>query len=336
MIYQPPDRAQVERFLATRLPDVDDVTVTDIARSWPGMSRETWFVTAAWTREGTPENRRFVFRMDPPGGALGFRPLAYEAEVIRHLEPTTIPVPSLLWYVNDEEWFDGRDFFVRDLIDGVTEPPNLRDPDPRYDALRERVVRAHVEKLATLHTLDWEGLGFGEFMDVPSSPAHCAIEDLDWHLHYLRDHRVEPMPALVEAILWMRDNPPPAPARICLRKENNGLGEEIWDGDRIVAMSDWETASLGDPALDLVVATNTTLNLWSVDRALDYYEECSGIRIDAANLAYYQLIWAMRACVGLHCGLRNFGAHADQRLQLATLGIYVFGLQTVLAQAAGF
>ena len=91
---------------------------------------------------------------------------------------------------------------------------------------------------------------------------------------------------------------------ISLLKGNNGLGEEIWVDGKIVAMSDWELASLGDPAYDFAWCQGfrgvVVEGKWDFQSLLDYYEEVSGIHIDQASVGYYGLIQALEGVVFTH------------------------------------
>lgn len=334
MIYEPPDRDAVRRFLAARVPDAEDLTVDEIERSWPGMSRETWFVT---TSSGDDRAvTRYVFRMDPPGGGFGLTSLAFEADVYEMLARTEVPTQPLLWREPAGNPWLGKEFFVRAWVDGTVEPAGVGDRGPGGDAVRERVVKDLVDKLALIHDLDWQALGFDRIARyVPTDPADAAIADIDWHLAHARTRGTEPYPLLTEALMTLRSQAPPA-RRNVIRKENNGIGEEIWRGDRIVAMADWETASLGAPELDLAVAAGTTFHLWGVEEALAYYEEVTGTAIDMATFEFYAQLWSMRAVVGLQGGVPGFASGADQRLQVASLGLVTVGMQSMLARVAGF
>jgi aminoglycoside phosphotransferase (APT) family kinase protein len=337
MIIEQPNKEHLQGYLRHQMAGAEDLQIVEMKRSYPGMSRETWFITARWTDAGQPQEKKFVFRYDLRGGGLGFRPMSYEGEVYRRLEGTDVPTPKLLWYENRENWrIDGRDFMVREMVDGVTRPEGLDDPSPEHDATRVAVVKELLEKLALVHRLDWEGLGFGEFMDVPESRETCALGSLDYQLDQFRATRLEPFPAVTEAVMWMKENLPPPPDRIVLRKENNGIGEEVWQGTRIVAMCDWETASLGDPALDLAIAMKEITRYWNVPDAIAHYETHSGYRIRPENLEFYARYWNLSACVGLHHGLRGFKSEGDRRIQLVTLGMMSHTAQSGLAKAAGF
>ncbi|MEB3071698.1 phosphotransferase family protein [[Mycobacterium] vasticus] len=312
--------------------------MTDVKRSWPGMSRETWFVTSTGTRGGRPIEQRHVFRMDPPGGGFGLTSLGFEADVYKMLSGTNIPMQPMLWHEPaGNDWLKGREFFVRGWVDGEVTPTHLDDPDPQFDCLRAQVVKEHVERLADIHSLDWKALGFDSFANyVPDGVEDAAAVELDWHLEHILSNGVEPYPAVVEALLTLREQLPPPSARVVIRKENNGIGEEIWQGSKIVAMSDWESASLGAPELDLAIAAGTTFHFWDVQKALAYYQEITGLPINPEALEFYGRVWSMRAVVGLQGGLRPFHEGVDQRLQVASLGLWATGTQSLLARATGF
>jgi aminoglycoside phosphotransferase (APT) family kinase protein len=338
MIYEPPPVESLEAYLAKHLPDVADLRVTDVKRSWPGMSRETWFVNTSGVVDGQPTQRRYVFRLDPPGGGFGLTTLAFEADVYKLLDGTDVPMQTMLWHQEaGSEWLGGREFFVRDWMDGDVNPEHLEDPDPQFDGLREAVVREHVERLAQIHGLDWKAMGFDRIANyVPSGVDDAAEVELDWHLEHILNHGVEPYPAVVEAMLTLRRQLPSPSARVVIRKENNGIGEEIWRGTDIVAMSDWETASLGAPELDLAIAAGTTFHFWDIQKAIQYYEEITGFAVNMDALAYYGRSWSMRVAIGLQGGLRPFASGLDQRLQVASLGLFAIGTQSLLATATGF
>lgn len=337
-LYQPLNEPRVTDYLRHLFPDRHNLRLEAVKRSYPGMSRETWWVTTAWDEPQGPGREKLVIRLDPPGGCLSDSPLKDETEVYRLLHGTAVPVPRVIAYEDRPEWLlEGRDFSVREWIDGDIVPPVLEDDSPEAQPGKTAIVKEQMEKLAALHALDWETMGFGTFLTVPSDPANCAREDVLHHIDMLDRHAQEPMPGLREIARWLLDNPPPAPARIVLRKENNGIGEEIWRDGRIVGMCDWEGASLGDPALDLAVAMNTTGKYWNEEAALAHYNSVAPHPVSMEAINWYRGFWGYKGACALHSGLRNFNNGRDRRVQLLTLGcIYPVIVQTRLAQAAGF
>lgn len=337
-LYQPLNEPRMTAWFHHYFPNRANLRLDTVKRSYPGMSRETWWITVAWDETGGTQREKFVVRLDPPGGCLSDSPLESESNVYRLLHGTAVPVPRLLVHEDRPEWMlEGRAFAVREWIDGEIEPACLADDSAAGTAGKIAVVKEQMEKLAAIHALDWEALGFGRFLPVPESAATCSAYDVVHHIEMLDRHAQEPFPALREIGRWLLDNPPPAPARIVLRKENNGIGEEIWCDGRIVGMCDWEGASLGDAALDLAVAMGTTAKYWGEQQALDHYNAVSPHPVTMAAVDWYRRFWGFKGACALHCGLRNFNNGRDRRVQLLTLGmLYPVMVQANLLAVAGF
>ena len=102
-------------------------------------------------------------------------------------------------------------------------------------------------------------------------------------------YRTDPFPLLTEALYWLEEQIPPAGDRLCLLKGNNGVGEEIWRDNRIVALSDWELAAIGDPALDWAFSQGL-LALHDPIDTLAHYANVAGFAIDERRLAW-SAVW---------------------------------------------
>jgi len=64
--------------------------------------------------------------------------------------------------------------------------------------------------------------------------------------------------------------------------------------------------------------------------------EITGFPVNMDALAFYGRSWSMRVAVGLQGGLRPFAQGLDQRLQVASLGLFAIGTHSLLANATGF
>jgi aminoglycoside phosphotransferase (APT) family kinase protein len=125
-------------------------------------------------------------------------------------------------------------------------------------------------------------------------------------------------------------------------KGNNGLGEEIWQGTRIVAMSDWELASIGDPAFDFAQLQDLVPAVgpperprWGLRQALDYYRQVSGIVIDKRNLHYYRTLYAVdKATNGLSALRMISDGHLGARFGWVASEV-LYRARRSLAEAAG-
>ena len=108
--------------------------------------------------------------------------------------------------------------------------------------------------------------------------------------------------------------------RISLIKGNNGIGEEIWREGKIVAMSDWELAALGDAAQDWAFSQGM-LGLWDPDETLAHYEAAAGFKLSPRTMAFSQLFIAFKSTVCLNSALRGFSDGRDRRPGVAVMGI---------------
>jgi aminoglycoside phosphotransferase (APT) family kinase protein len=250
-------------------------------------------------RKGSNEDEELVFRTDLAAGSIEPTDLAQEYFMYERLGHTQVPVAKVLFWEDDPAWTDGP-FYVRRKVDGSWNVPGFLDPDPKYDELRIEISKEHMRKLALVHQVDWKGLGFDQRLPAPKEPADCGRLYVEKTMKEFEAVRGAGMPVMLEVAEWLRDTAPVAP-RICLCKGTNGFGEEIFRGRELVAMSDWEEASIGDPAADFAFMQYLAPELerggkkiWGMDMALDYYRSVSGIEVTLKSVQYYGVIRAMR------------------------------------------
>jgi aminoglycoside phosphotransferase (APT) family kinase protein len=311
------NRDRLERYLARRLNE--SVVIEELSQAFPGLSRETWFVKLR--HGGTPSGRSqgLVVRADPPGGPFPPVTLLFEYQVYEHVARTAVPVPRPLWFDAAAEPLDGRALFVREMIEGSTLLPGLNDATPEAALRRKRVAFEHAEKLALLHRLDWRAAGFGEFMEVPTDAHDAPRHELFKWWRIWERVRTAPFPIVTEALHWFADHLPQRAAQVCLCKGQNGIGEEIWKDDRIVAMCDWELANIGDPCQDFALSQGM-LKLHDRTEIIAHYEQAAGFSLPVQNIAYY-IVWnAFKSLLALNNGLNSFLSGEYQRLARATLG----------------
>ena len=342
MLLRQPDPKPLQRWFQQRFPSARGLELTKIRRAFPGLSRETWFVDAVWREDGTEQRARYVLRTQLPGNvSLAPRSLHYEARIYEALAATSLPMPAYYGFEDAPDWLiDGdRPFLLREWVAGVLEPQHIHDPDQKYDEIRVAVAKELIARLAQIHQLDWKALRLGSFMTVPASPAAVPLDILD-ELHAdFRANYNEPQPALMEALLSLREAPPEPPTRIALVKENCGLGDEVWDetGVRIKALCDWETARLGDPAADIATAMRSTGWCWNLHAMLDHYESLTGDCISQTRVAYYAALFKIGEFAVLQGRALPFVLSGiDRRIQLLSIAHFPYVAMPALAAAAGF
>ena len=145
-------REAVAAYLAERLDA--PVEIASFQQTFPGMSRETWMVSAVVGEGAARRQRDLAVRIDPPAGGIVPVPLKVEWQVFRRLWGSPVPVAEPLWYDEGIDFAEGRPHFVRVLVQGSPAIPGLYKPGPEGDALRRATAFEHAEKLALVHTLD--------------------------------------------------------------------------------------------------------------------------------------------------------------------------------------
>jgi aminoglycoside phosphotransferase (APT) family kinase protein len=311
------DQIRLSAYLARRLDE--PVRVTSLSQAFPGLSRETWLVRVRRGPELAAKDHGFVVRADPPGGPFVPVPLYYEWQVYEHVARTPIPVARPLWFDAAAEIVDGRSLFVRELVEGTTLLPGLWDDTHEASERRRRVAIEHAETLASLHRIDWKAYGFGSFMQVPETVELAPRHELMRWWRTWEEVRTAPFAIVTEVLHWFEDHLPGRAANISLCKGQNGIGEEIWRDDRIVALSDWELAHLGDPCQDLALSQGM-LKLWDREKIIACYERAAGFSLPRENIAFY-LVWnAFKSMLALNNGLHSFLTGEYPRLARATLG----------------
>jgi aminoglycoside phosphotransferase (APT) family kinase protein len=304
------DAREVEAYLCER---VAPMTVRRVHRSFPGHSRETLIVETA-------EGDGYVVRVDHPGGPLVPVPLKVEYEVYARLWPSPVPVAEPLFYGEGVAFADGRPHMVRRLVDGSPTVFGLADAGGEGAELRRDVAHEVAEKLALVHTLDWERWRLDGILDVPPEGEDPLRHDLRrWREIFART-RSDPFPMLTEGLYWLEEGLPAGEHRRVLLKGNNGLGEEIWRDGRIVALSDWELASIGDPAMDWAFSQGL-LALHDADDTLAHYAEVAGHTIDLDRLAWATVWVRVKASMTTNLGVAAYLDHHDTRSVLPVLGM---------------
>jgi aminoglycoside phosphotransferase (APT) family kinase protein len=192
----------------------------------------------------------FVLRR-PPRGPLppSAHDVLREARVLSALAGRA-RVPAVL-AVCDDASVIGAPFYVMEKIDGdvVTSavPEPLDAPDDR-----RRIGEELVDALVELHAVDWRAAGLEGF----GKPTGYLDRQLRRFLGLWEHNRTRDIPAVESVAEWLRThrpNPdPPTPATVV--HGDYRLGNTMFAPDppaRLVAIFDWEMATIGDPLADV-------------------------------------------------------------------------------------
>jgi aminoglycoside phosphotransferase (APT) family kinase protein len=274
-------------------------TVADLRRISVGNSRA---MLLADTDAG-----RFVVRVEQ-GGVFGTSG-AEEFRVMRGLHSAGFPVANVRWYEPTGDVL-GQPFFVMDFLEGAA------GADER--ALDEGAAEDFVATLARLHALDWRTAGI-EFDNEPE-PEDATHAQIDRWYGVYRSAGPEPLPLLEEAAAWLHRYAPPLD-RVTVVHGDAGPGNLVHADGRVLALTDWEFAHLGDPAEDwsycLAMRGARTMPR---DTWLDLFERIAGVRLSDAGWRYWEALNLFKgACANCTC-LTLFESGVNPAPNMAIIG----------------
>ena len=240
------DEARLGDFLAAHLPDAAGPMVVEQFRH--GHSNLTYLLRLG--------DRELVLRRPPFGNRVKTaHDMGREYRILSRLCRVYEPAPCPALYCDDESIL-GAPFYVMERRRGIIirrPPASDRPMDP--ETVR-RLGESLVDNLARLHALDYEEAGLGE---IGKPQGYVDRQVTGWARRY-RDAQTDDLPGLERASAWLDGNRPGESGAALVHNDYKFDNLVLDPGDltRIVAVLDWEMATVGDPLMDL----GTTLGYW--------------------------------------------------------------------------
>ena len=230
------DAGVLERYLEEH---IDDLKVPlKIEQFKGGQSNPTYRVTAA-------DGRGFVLRRKPPGKLL---PSAHavdrEYRVIRALHAAGFPV-ARPWILGEDDSIIGTAFYVMDYVEGRVlwdqSLPGMTKAE-RF-AIWDELNRV----IALLHTIDYRAIGLDGF----GKPGNYIERQIARWTKQYQSSETERIQAMDDLITWLPKNIPPETGTTVVHGDFR-LDNTIFHPTepRILAVLDWELATLGEPLAD--------------------------------------------------------------------------------------
>jgi aminoglycoside phosphotransferase (APT) family kinase protein len=242
-----PDMGRLKLYLAGKLVDAsDDLEI----EQFPGGYSNLTFLLRSGERE-------FVLRKPPFGANIrSAHDMGREFKVLSALQSVYPVIPQPLLYCEDEGII-GTPFYIMQRVKGVI----LRNRVPAGMSLDADTMRsisgAAVDNLAALHSIDLFSTGLIH-MGKPEGYIQRQVEG--WVKRYFTAQTdvIMDMNATAE---WLSGNMPAetSPAFIHNDYKYDNLVLDPQSLSHILAVLDWEMATVGDPLMDL----GTSLGYWA-------------------------------------------------------------------------
>ena len=262
------------------------------------------------TYELTTPVRKYVLRRPPFGNQVKTaHDMKREYVVLSALQGHYEAAPEPIYFCEDVG-VTGSEFYLMERVEGLV----IRNEWPfRTDETSyKKSVNSVVAILSELHRLDWKSIGLENF-GKPEGYVERQVRG--WSDRYFKV-KTEEWPDLERAIVWLNENIPDDDDSSLVHndfKYDNIVFEE-GSSEKIVAVLDWEMATIGSPLMDL----GTTLGYWMSkevgeellsmpfnprvlmeyvdrDQIVEMYARHSGR--DVANIEYYHVFGTVKIAV---------------------------------------
>jgi aminoglycoside phosphotransferase (APT) family kinase protein len=235
-----------------------------------------------------------------------------EARLLTAVRDAEVRTPRVLDACDDESVL-GVPFYVMEYLEGTVITTSVPDRFATPEE-RRRICCELVDSLAEMHAVDWRACGLEGF-GKPTGYLDRQLRRFGglWDVNKTRD-----LPLVQEVGDWLAANKPESPPATIVHGDYR-LGNTMFASDtpaRLIAIFDWEMATIGDPLADIGYLTATwsepsdadrletmfdrlsvthAEGFFSRDELIARYEERSGRSM--SDLRWYQALALWKAAV---------------------------------------
>jgi aminoglycoside phosphotransferase (APT) family kinase protein len=219
-----------------------------------------------------------------------------EYQILHALTGSKVPHPGVVALCEDRSVL-GSAFYLMQRVDGVpaAQVPAAMDNAPG----RAAVADALVDALANLHDFDWRGAGLASL----GRPDGFHERQVERWMRQLRSYDGRELPEVDAVAAWLRAHLPGdfEPALMHGDYHTRNVLVTFDPVPAVAAIVDWETATIGDPILDLAGFCES----WARDAGPDWPGEpelTERYRRDRdlahlPDLTYYKVLYNFRLAV---------------------------------------
>lgn len=194
----------------------------------------------------TDGTRDWVLRRPPLGHVLATaHDMAREYRVMSALAPTPVPVPAMVSLCEDPSVI-GAPFYVMEYVEGAI-LRRTKDTDKLDDGQRTALAHRLIDTLADLHEVDPAAVGLSDF-GHPDGFLERQVRR--WTLQLERS-RSRDVPGFDDLADHLATEVPVSQRASIVHGDYRLDNVLVGPGQQILAVLDWEMATLGDPLCDL-------------------------------------------------------------------------------------
>lgn len=212
----------------------------------------------------------WVLRRPPYGAKIkSAHDMEREFRVLEKLRSIYGRIPAPIHFCKDEQVLN-CDFYIMERVQGAilrNQPPkNMALPPERMRAISEAVV----DNLALLHQINIETTGLIEL----GKPEGYVERQINGWIKRYRNAQTDEVAAMDEVATWMLNNLPEdgRPGLIHNDYKYDNLVLDQTEPARILAVLDWEMATIGDTRMDL----GTSLAYWTEAAEAEHMKLAAG------------------------------------------------------------
>ena len=240
------DEAKLLPYLQAELPGLKGPL--EVEQFPAGFSNLTYLVRAG--------GREFVLRRPPFGTKVRTaHDMGREFLILSRLHPVYSKVPRPILYCEDSAVL-GAPFYLMERVAGII----LRARAPEGLSLTPEVMRrlseSFVENLSEIHGVDYRAAGLGEL----GRPEGYVARQVEGWTKRFYNARTDDAPEVERLAVWLAAHAPSDSGASLIHNDYKYDNVVFAPDDltSVVAVLDWEMATVGDPLMDL----GTTLGYW--------------------------------------------------------------------------
>lgn len=241
------DTAALAAFFAANVPELD--APFEVLQFPGGHSNLTYLLRFA--------DREVVLRRPPRGLEIATaHDMGREYKILRHLWGHYDRIPQPYVFCEDATVL-GAPFYVMSRVDGVVLRAKTPPAGITLDAATmAKVSTAVADNLAAIHAVDLDATGLRQF-GKPQGYVRRQVEG--WAKRYAAA-QTDDIAAMDRVAAWLHEHLPDEVDATLIHNDYkyDNIVLDPSDLSRIVAVLDWEMATVGDPLMDL----GTALSLW--------------------------------------------------------------------------